>query len=409
MFWVIRHTAVGVVLAMSGVQAACGGDIDADWIYDWVEIAPGTGEIGVVDLPAPYADNLRALVIKIKRQESVGFDQKALRGRPSLHIGFYNKGKFVREFKIYRDPVLVLKENGRFYQLSEGPYADVKQLIGKLVWHTEALKKAIDKGNPLQRVRAAKVLLQAKKERSIALEVLRLAILNDDKAAAEEAITCCADLGIEDQSVLAAVYLALKDDSLRRRALLAIKSIGSSANACAPSLLDLYKKTKSKVEQRLILNTLASVDPMAAESRDLFLSCLIDCKADVEIRIAAVRGIGLPEWLASDDLLLLEKIIADTKNQEGSRLMHFVAVGAVFRIRPDHKELVGWLSGLLTHQVAKNNPDSTTIVRESIDMLGKIGPRAASALPVIRSHRGDSGDARFGRVVEGAIRRIESP
>jgi HEAT repeat protein len=200
---------------------------------------------------------------------------------------------------------------------------------------------------------------------------------------------------------------ALADEQLMIPAVEALRSIGTPAKGCAPVLINLYSVPENKQERISIIQALGAIDPVSKGSLDLFVSCILE--KDGNIRRAAIRALGRSGKSGLEYIPLLEKVIAEEeKKGPHPTLLQFSAVEAVFGIQPENKHLVAWLSGFLS-DTHFGNPvtDQTNVVRDTIKMLGQIGPAAATTLPLIKSHKNYSQDSQYQAILLEAIMRIE--
>jgi hypothetical protein len=242
----------------------------------------------------------------------------------------------------------------------------------------------------------------------LAVGVVTAEIVSKDKEVAKEAIWCCARFSLRNEKIVNGLCLALKDEELLSATLAAFQSIGPEGKSSAPILIELYPKADQR-DRPEIIATLSAVDRESDKCRKLFVSCAADKTGDSRLRLAAIRAIGRLGKSGRNELPMLEQIVVEGRKEDHPRLLQFVAVEAVFRLDPDHKELTNWLCEFLSDpQFGNRQTDTTTVVRDSINMLGALGPRAKVALPLIRKHQNWSPEEDFQEAYSKAIKLIEN-
>ena len=131
--------------------------------YDWIELADTP--VGDLWIPAPYGDKIRESLLRSCRPNSFSsYGESGIRPKPLIR--FLRNGKLVRQFNLYGDQINV---DGRFYSIAKEQSAEVERLFDELIMDSLALNKAIEMGNPLQRVQAARALLHSDDKSQVAI------------------------------------------------------------------------------------------------------------------------------------------------------------------------------------------------------------------------------------------------
>ena len=270
-----------------------------------------------------------------------------------------------------------------------------------------AIKEIIDAKNSVATLNACDALAGIGAGSAEAVESLIAAAKSSDSKLRWHAISALGDIGQPAKAAIPTIVAALSDadTQVRFNAGHALQQFGESA---VPALVDALKNEKA---QPYVLPVIAAIGP-AAKGAVTPLSAMIQAK-DTSLQREAIIALAAIGEASKSTVPALIKAVDDTKyasrpaaafalgkikakeavpslknglNQTDDPILQLASIWALLQIDPTNREYETIALPKLIGALTSERPDMR---REAVETLGRMGPRAKSAVPELQKRLKD--------------------